>query len=126
MIALLSVLFLCMDQGGRYIELPRSHLTFAGMKASDAEERRGEWLTCVVRFASSSAENEGQLLYECEGHDDVYRTIWFREPVALDETAFHLIRARLRVITHPDRMIDGTQFQGFTEFRLVNARLIRP
>jgi hypothetical protein len=43
---------------------------------------------------------------------------------SLDETKTITVRAKLRVIRHRPTVINGTPVEGFTEFRLLNARVM--
>src|SRR5262245_50344646 len=81
---------------------------------------RHQRATFRVALDSSEDLHNGYTIYGCESVDGKLRTVWLVPGVEVDDEM--TVEATLRVIVHaPTVGANGTRFEGFTEYRLMDA-----
>ena len=88
-------------------------------------ESNGQWITTRITINTAEDEIDGNTFYGCESVNDVSRSVCFKGYLDLDETVPHVVMGKLRVIHHAPVVIDGEVFEGFTEYRLERAVVVK-
>jgi hypothetical protein len=101
---------------------------FAYLAQADADRLDGQMVRFQIELNSTEGEHNGYILYDCKSRNAVARSVWFRpnadgSDLDTDDGPFE-VEGRLVVIVHPARLVGATWFDGFTEFRLVDARRV--
>src|SRR5262245_12803685 len=92
---------------------------------TDAEAVRlhGRRHWCWVRIDGPEMITDHYEEYQCKGEGEaISRTVWFVLGEKVNPKVPQRVEGTLLVINHPPRVILGTEFVGFTEYRLVGAR----
>jgi hypothetical protein len=101
--------------------------TLTSLKPEEAKEVSKE--RGILELVLDSPETEmadGSLAYECVSADGVSRCVWFRPSEEVPQAGKVIVQGFLRIIHHPPSIgSDGTLFEGFTEYRIMRARLVR-
>lgn len=124
-VVLLVSAALARGDGARDLPPPEPTYAFADLTPAQAKRLDGKTVTLRIVLDSTARDHEGQTLYDCDSPDDVSRTVWFARGVNLDDEDKPLVvRGRLQIIEHPAATHGGEFFVGFTEYRLVGARIV--
>ena len=98
---------------------------FALLNPSAAAALHGKTARFRVVLDSSADRRLGRVCYDCVTPDDRERTVYFR-PGQGEENEM-VVEARFMVLYHPARQAsDGTAFEDFAEYRLMDAVRARP
>ena len=89
------------------------------------DDSSGQWITTQVFINTAEDELDGRTFYGCRSDDAISRSVCFKGFIDLNETIPHVVLGRLRVIYHSPTTIDGESYEGFTEYRLEQAVIIR-
>ena len=110
----------CGGAGTPQTKTVRTYYDLATLTPGDAARLNGKRAVYRLAIASLPEKYEGQVLYDCETQDAVFRSVWL---VGGQEVADVMtVEATLRVIHHPRTVGDmGTVFEVFTEYRLIRA-----
>jgi len=99
----------------------RTH-DFARLTASEAEHLQGKPARFRIVLDSREWEHDGCFVYDCQSADRIRRSVYFARGQDTEEDEL-TVEAILRIIDHaPAVGLDGTQFEGFREYRLTEAR----
>src|SRR5215813_406456 len=99
----------------------RAH-DFAKLTASEAEHLQGKPARYRIVLDSREWEHDGLMVYDCKSIDRIRRSVCFALGQDTEEDEL-TVEAVLRIIDHaPAVGADGMQFEGFREYRLVEAR----
>jgi len=99
----------------------RTH-DFARLTATEAEQLKGKLARFRIVLDSREWEHDGLMVYDCKSVDRIRRSVFFARGQDTEDDEL-TVEAVLRIIDHaPAVGVDGTQFEGFREYRLVEAR----
>jgi hypothetical protein len=99
----------------------RTH-NFSTLTAQEAEHLQGKLAKFRIVLDSREWEHEGLMVYDCKSVDRIRRSVSFARGQDTEEDEL-TVEAVLRIIEHARSLgLDGTQFEGFREYRLTEAR----
>ena len=98
---------------------------FARFTEAGANRLNGQWVKCWVPIDSLPWWHEDYVLYENDSIYDVARTVWFVPGQEPNVDKPMLVTGRLEIIQHVPSVINRVWFEGFTEYRLADARIVR-
>ena len=94
----------------------------ATLTATEAEQLKGKLARFRIVLDSREWEHDGLMVYDCRSADRIRRSVFFARGQDTEEDEL-TVEAVLRIIDHARAVgLDGTQFEGFREYRLVEAR----
>jgi hypothetical protein len=95
---------------------------FATLTGDEIRRLDGTLFTVVIDSPEMEMPN-GSIAYECVSADRVSRCVWFQPDEEIPQAGKLMVRGRLQVIHHPPSVHGGVLFEGFTEYRVLQARL---
>src|SRR5262249_31640501 len=107
---------------------------FAAIRTADATKISGTWVRMRIELNSLPEARDGFVAFDCASADATHRTVWFVVGETGGDDADVKPRGdcdklevigRLSVVEHPPNRFGTTSFPGFTELRLLDARLVR-
>jgi hypothetical protein len=88
-------------------------------------ESDGQWITALITIDTAEDVLDGNTFYGCASDDAISRSVCFKGSIDLNENVPHVVMGRLRVIYHATTIIDDERYEGFSEYRLERAVLVR-
>lgn len=85
------------------------------------DEANGQWITVTLTVNTAEDLLDGKTFYGCLSDNHIARSVCFRKVIDLDERLVHIVSGRLLVIHHPPMITEDGAFEGFIEYRLVDA-----
>jgi len=106
----------------------RQDLVLSRLDRVEARRLAGRRIRCVVEIDSPESDMpDGSVGYECVSADAASRCVWLRPGQDVPASESLTVEGVLRVMEHrPSVGADGTRFEEFTEYRLMDGRVIRP
>ena len=89
------------------------------------DDQNGQWVTVQITVETTEDEINGNTFYGCVSNNEISRSVCFKGYIDLNEYEPHVVMGKLRIINHGPACIDGEEHEGFTEYRLEKAVLIR-
>jgi len=103
-------------------------VVFADLKRHEALRLGGRRVRLIVEIDSPESDMpDGSVGYECVSADPASRCVWLRSGQEIPPSDWLTVEGVLQAIEHrPSVGADGTRFEGFIEYRLVDGLVLRP